>query len=155
MSIVPAGRGQVVVPLGFQPGYRSTFVVGAEASGGRFTAAIEHVPSGMPHGRHVHRHRDEAFYVVRGELEFSLGDEVQAVGAGGTVFVSRGTAHSFANASQEPAEMLAVWVPGDIEGMYRDWAEAFPSGAAFDRERFVEIWRRYDTEPLDERTPRS
>lgn len=109
----------------------------------------------MPHGRHVHRHRDEFFYVVRGELEIFLSDEVQAVGAGGTVFVPRGTAHSFANTSQKPAEMLAVWVPGDIEGMYQEWAEAFPLGAPFDQERFVEIWRRYDTEPVDERTPRS
>ncbi len=150
MSIVPAGRGETVSPLGFIPDYRSTFVVDAAASEGRLAAAIEHVPPGMPHGRHIHRHRDEFFYVVSGELEFALGDSREVVGAGSTVFAPRGTPHSFANPAGGTAVMLAIWVPGDIEGMYQEWAEAFPLGAPFDQERFVEIWRRYDTEPVGE-----
>lgn len=149
MSIVQRGAGESVTPFGFRPDYRSEFVVDASTSDGRVTAAIERVPPGMPHGRHFHRRRDELFLVLEGEIEFSLGDQRDRAGAHTTVFVPRGMTHSFANPYGVTAVMLALWVPGGIEGMYRDWAEAFPAGAPYDHERFVEIWRRHDTEPVE------
>jgi hypothetical protein len=44
---------------------------------------------------HVHRSDDEAWHVLEGELTFRYADRVEIVGAGTTVFVPAGVAHTY------------------------------------------------------------
>lgn len=60
---------------------------------------------------HVHREDDEAWYILRGELGFQLGDEELKAGPGSAVLARRGTAHTYRNAGDEEAEYLLVMTP--------------------------------------------
>jgi mannose-6-phosphate isomerase-like protein (cupin superfamily) len=60
---------------------------------------------------HVHHEDDEAWYVLRGELGFQLGDEELRAGPGSAVLARRGTAHTYRNAGDEESEYLLVMTP--------------------------------------------
>ena len=45
---------------------------------------------------HVHHSDDEGWHVLDGELTFRYTDRTEKVGAGGTVFVPAGVAHTYA-----------------------------------------------------------
>jgi quercetin dioxygenase-like cupin family protein len=55
---------------------------------------------------------DATFVVLEGSYAVRVGDRVRTVGAGGVVFVPRGTAHAYANLGATPARMLVVVSPG-------------------------------------------
>jgi mannose-6-phosphate isomerase-like protein (cupin superfamily) len=44
---------------------------------------------------HLHRHEDEAFYLLDGSMRFRCGEDEFAARAGDFVFVPRGTPHAF------------------------------------------------------------
>jgi mannose-6-phosphate isomerase-like protein (cupin superfamily) len=60
---------------------------------------------------HVHHEDDEAWYVLRGRLEFRLGDAQVVAGPGSAVMARRGTAHTYRNAGGDEAEYLLVMPP--------------------------------------------
>jgi uncharacterized cupin superfamily protein len=64
---------------------------------------------------HWHEDLDEVFYVLEGQIEFLLGSEWRAAGAGSTVFVPAGTVHAFRNASGAPARQLVGGAPEVME----------------------------------------
>ena len=79
-------------------------------------------PAGPPRPiapRHVHHGDDEAWYVVEGTLVVKVGDvEVQA-GAGASVFVPRGTPHTYWNAGPGKLRYLLV-MSANIYGLIQD-----------------------------------
>jgi len=79
-------------------------------------------PAGPPRPiapRHVHHGDDEAWYVVEGTLVVQVGDvEVQA-GAGASVFVPRGTPHTYWNAGPGKLRYLLV-MSANIYGLIQD-----------------------------------
>ena len=67
-------------------------------------------------GPPLHHHDfDEAFYVLRGELTFQLGDEVSTRGAGTLTFAPRGSHHTLANLSEAEASYLLICAPAGFE----------------------------------------
>jgi quercetin dioxygenase-like cupin family protein len=62
---------------------------------------------------HVHREHTDAFYVLEGELTFTLGPalETTRVPAGGFVAVPPGVVHAFANDGPTPASYVNVHAP--------------------------------------------
>ncbi len=72
---------------------------------------------------HVHTREVESFYVIEGEITFSLGDDLptlrKQVGRAGTfVSIPIGTLHAFKNESDSQAKML-IWVaPAGLEQMF-------------------------------------
>lgn len=90
----PAGTG----PAYWGPGDHYTFLVTGEESAGSTFAMEALVPPGGGPPPHVHRQEDETFYVLDGELEFLLGEELVTGRTGDVVFVPRGTVHRFRNA---------------------------------------------------------
>jgi mannose-6-phosphate isomerase-like protein (cupin superfamily) len=79
------------------------------------------VPGGYPGpSMHVHPDFDETFYVVEGSLGFRVGDHAYEAGAGTVAFVPRGTPHTFANPSQEPARSLVLVTPGGFEAYFEE-----------------------------------
>jgi len=79
-------------------------------------------PAGPPRPiapRHVHHGDDEAWYVVEGTLVVQVGNvEVQA-GAGASVFVPRGTPHTYWNAGPGKLRYLLV-MSANIYGLIQD-----------------------------------
>jgi mannose-6-phosphate isomerase-like protein (cupin superfamily) len=44
---------------------------------------------------HAHAHEDEVWYVLEGEIRFTVGDQTYALGAGSFAYIPRGVAHTF------------------------------------------------------------
>ncbi len=63
---------------------------------------------------------DEAYYVMEGEVRFSLGDRVELVKAGDFIYAPGGTLHAFQGASESPARMLIFDVPAHAEAFFRE-----------------------------------
>ncbi len=57
--------------------------------------------------------------ISEGTITFSAGSESRSVSAGQSVFVPRGTGHSYRNDGAKPARMIAVYTPAGMEG-FRD-----------------------------------
>ncbi len=57
---------------------------------------------------HLHRSDDEAWYVLEGTLRVQVGDEVVEARAGSSVFVPRGTRHTYWNPGPEATRYLLI-----------------------------------------------
>jgi quercetin dioxygenase-like cupin family protein len=68
---------------------------------------------------HVHQHEDQFFYVLEGELTVRIGDVERRVGARGTAWLPRGTAHTFLVESDE-ARLLEITTPAGFEQFHVD-----------------------------------
>ncbi|MEP7090061.1 MAG: cupin domain-containing protein [Nocardioidaceae bacterium] len=69
----------------------------SEDTDGRSTTFDEMFPRGLVAPPHVHDHEEEAFFVLEGDLVFTLGDDdTEIVAPPGTyVYIPPGTRHSF------------------------------------------------------------
>jgi mannose-6-phosphate isomerase-like protein (cupin superfamily) len=60
---------------------------------------------------HVHRHHTDCFYVLEGEAEFVLNDEVVRAGPGSFVAAPIGAVHGFRNAGEGELRLLNIHAP--------------------------------------------
>lgn len=98
---------------------------------------------------HVHTATDEGFYVCSGQLEMQLGEKRLTASAGSFAWVPRGTAHTFANAGEEPVHVLAFATPGGIEDMFAEQlAHIVAADGAADPAVLDEIGRRHGGQTL-------
>ncbi len=80
---------------------------------GELSAVEIQIPAGAaPPPQHLHHKHEETWYVLEGELEFTVGRETATVGAGGWVLVPIGVPHTFANSGSDPARFLSTMTPG-------------------------------------------
>lgn len=115
---------------------------------GLMTVTEYRLPSRFP-GPPPHKHTqfEHAWYVLQGEVTVQLGVETRTMQAGGFLFIPAYTVHSFSNASDEEARMLAIDTPGGFEKYYEELQEAFGEGKEIDQQVMREILLRYDTYP--------
>jgi mannose-6-phosphate isomerase-like protein (cupin superfamily) len=141
-----AARGE-----GRKLSFVGTLQVSAEQSGGAFEVIV--LTSG-PAGSaglagpppHVHRHRDELFYIVKGRFTFALGTRELEVEQGGTVFVPRGTRHGF---KPEPdSQALLVIAPAGLEGFFAELGDGLAAGRSSEEIRAA-LAGKYDSTPTD------
>jgi mannose-6-phosphate isomerase-like protein (cupin superfamily) len=90
---------------------------------------------------HVHLADDEAWHVISGALRFRFADGVITAGAGSTVLVPAGVAHTFGNAGPEPSRYLII-LPARLDELIAKLHEAEPG-------EHPEIYRRYESELLE------
>ena len=67
-----------------------------------------------------HHPWDEAYYVIEGEIEFSLDGEERHVKSGDFVYAPGGTVHGFHGASDQPARVLIFDAPAHAEAFFRE-----------------------------------
>lgn len=96
-------------------------VTGAESGGSYFTLIADVAPYAGP-PPHVHHLEEEQFYILDGELNFSVDDQMFQVQAGDFVHIPRELIHSFRN-GPEPARLLITFSPAGIEGFFREVGE--------------------------------
>ena len=72
---------------------------------------------------HVHDREDECLYVLSGELSIRCGSDTFDAPAGSFAFLPRGRPHRFW-ASDQPARLLLIAVPGGIEDYFRQIGNA-------------------------------
>jgi mannose-6-phosphate isomerase-like protein (cupin superfamily) len=106
--------------------------VRSEDTGGTFGLIEQIVPAGFPGpALHVHPDFEETFYVIEGEIALRVGDEAHEAGPGTVAMVPRGTPHTFANPSREPARMLVLVTPGGFERYFEALIEAVRAAGGF------------------------
>ena len=130
-------------PAYWGPGDHYTFLVTGEESGGAYFAMEALVPPGGGPPPHIHRREDETFYLLEGEIEFRLGDEMITAGSGDFVNVPRGTVHSFRNAGSETARMVLTFTPAGMERFFEETLEPAPNGALTAPDNVDEVAARY------------
>lgn len=92
-------------------------------SGGAMSITDSVSPAGEGPPRHIHHDADETFVMLTGEAEFWLDGETTVKGPGETVFVPRGTPHTFRVLGDRPSRHLVILTPGGFEGFFAEMAQ--------------------------------
>jgi mannose-6-phosphate isomerase-like protein (cupin superfamily) len=105
----------VVVPPG--EGHRAGNVefLARTADTPRFNFSIIEIKAGRELEEHVHEEEDDAFYIVEGEMTFTLGGEEAAATPGTFVLVPPGVRHGFRNDGSVPVRMLNIHAPAGFD----------------------------------------
>jgi quercetin dioxygenase-like cupin family protein len=105
------------------PGDLYRFLVTGAETGGAYFAMEAVVPPGGGPPPHIHTNEDETFYVLEGECEFRLGDDVITAGVGDFVNVPRGKVHCFYNSGTRLARLILTFTPAGIEKFFEETLE--------------------------------
>jgi quercetin dioxygenase-like cupin family protein len=124
-TIRKPGEGRTIAVVGDV--YR--FLATGEDTNGKYALweAIV-LPGGGP-PPHVHSREEEGFYVLEGEITFTIGDKRLVASAGMFANMPVGTPHSFKNESSKSARMLISVAPAGLEKMFFEVGVPLAEGA--------------------------
>jgi quercetin dioxygenase-like cupin family protein len=147
VSVVGPGEGETIV-LGTT---RLRILEDGSNTGHRLGLAesvlAPHTP-GPP--QHRHAQHDEGFYVISGQVRFTVGDKDHDAAAGTLVMVPPGAPHTFANITDQPAVMLSTFTPDLYVQYFRDLQNMISGGQALTPQASIRTMSRYATEPATE-----
>jgi mannose-6-phosphate isomerase-like protein (cupin superfamily) len=106
-------------------------------------------PPGFGPPRHIHHDADELFYVLSGEFQFLVGEQLFHARPGAFVYVPRGTVHAPKVVGAGPGRCLAAFVPGGQEHAFEEFARlaaAEGPDAVLDPDRAQAIIASYNSE---------
>lgn len=112
INIPPMGRTIAVA------GDVYRFLATGDETNGKYAMLEAIVPPGGGPPPHVHSREEESFYVLDGEITFTVNGEKIVAKAGTFANMPVGTPHSFANESSQPAKMLISVAPAGLEKMF-------------------------------------
>lgn len=103
-----------------------------------------HVQPGGGVSPHFHKAHSDSFYVLEGEIELHLGDEVVQGAPGTYVLAPPHVVHWFRNVGEAPARMLNLHTPGGFADYMRERAERAaqglePDAAFFERHDIFDV----------------
>jgi quercetin dioxygenase-like cupin family protein len=139
--IVAPGQAEAIRPFGID----MRVMIGAEHTGGTFSAVVADVKPGEGPPPHRHQDREEYFYVLEGTYSLSVAGKATTIGPGTMVFVPRGTVHAFTNVGDAVGKVLEWTIPGSNGGYFKAVHEMETNGG-FDPEKFAAINREFVTE---------
>lgn len=100
-----------------------------DETGGKYTLLEAIVPPGGGPPPHVHSREEEGFYVLEGEITFTVNGERHIATAGMFTNIPIGTPHSFRNDSGAAAKMLISLAPAGLEQMFFEVGVPLAEGA--------------------------
>jgi quercetin dioxygenase-like cupin family protein len=118
-------QGRTVAVVGDM--YR--FLATGEDTDGKYALWEAIVPPGGGPPPHVHSREEEGFYVLEGEITFTINGERVVATAGMFANMPVGTPHSFKNESSRPAKMLISVAPAGLERMFFEVGVPLPEGS--------------------------
>jgi len=141
--VFAAGEGKLLSARGSAMFFKAT----RASTNGAFSFMERTLPPG---GRkpppHIHTDCEEAFYVLDGEIEFSLGAETVVGRPGSFVHVPGGVSHTFGNATTAASRLLIIHAPAMdsyFEELQELWSRQVPPSP--DDERA--LMKRHGMEP--------
>lgn len=123
LRMPPQGRTIAVV------GDVYRFLATGEETNGKYALLEAIVPPGGGPPPHVHSREEEGFYVLEGEITFTVNGERVVATAGMFANMPVGTPHSFKNESNRPAKMLISVAPAGLEQMFFEVGVPLAEGA--------------------------
>ena len=94
------------------------FLAVGEDTNGKYALWEAVVPPGGGPPPHVHSREEEGFYILEGEITFTINGERVVATKGMFANMPVGTLHSFKNESNKPAKMLISVAPAGLEKMF-------------------------------------
>jgi quercetin dioxygenase-like cupin family protein len=119
------GEGRTIAVVGDV--YR--FLASGEDTDGRYALWEALVPPGGGPSPHVHSREEEGFYILEGEITFTMGGQRLVASAGTFANMPVGTPHGFKNESDKPAKMLISVAPAGLEQMFFEFGVPLAEGA--------------------------
>lgn len=105
------------------------FLATGEDTNGKYTLFEALVPPGGGPPPHVHSREEEGFFILDGEIIFTVNGEPVVAKAGTFANMPVGTPHSFKNESDRPAKMLISVAPAGLEQMFFEVGVPLAEGA--------------------------
>ena len=102
--------------------------------------------AGLP--PHIHRHEDEAAYVLEGRLLVRLGARERLLGPREFALLPRGIVHAQYNPGPEPARFLALLMPAGFEQCFADLDALLEGQASFSPESIAPLLARYGVQSV-------
>ena len=132
-------------PIVLDPGAGERLGTGVVKSARPELSLLEFVVS--PRGGvdpHFHKGHSDSFYVLEGEVEFHVGDEIVTATPGAYVLAPPDVVHSFRNVGTETARLLNLHTPGgfveyrrELESLRAQGVE--PDDAFFERHDVFDV----------------
>jgi quercetin dioxygenase-like cupin family protein len=105
------------------------FLATGEDTNGRYALWEAIVPPGGGPPPHIHSREEEGFYVLEGEITFTINGERVMAKAGTFANMPVGTPHSFKNESGKTARLLISVAPAGLERMFFEFGVTLPEGS--------------------------
>src|ERR1700733_12972054 len=105
------------------------FLATGEDTNGKYALWEAIVPPGGGPPLHVHSREEEGFYILEGEITFTINGERVVATAGMFANMPVGMPHSFKNESNKPAKMLISVAPAGLEKMFFEIGVPLAEGA--------------------------
>ena len=118
-------EGQTIAVVGDV--YR--FLATGDDTDGKYALFEAIVPPGGGPPPHVHSREEEGFYVLEGEITFTIDGKRLVATAGMFANMPVGVPHSFKNESGRPAKMLISLAPAGLEKMFFEFGVPLAEGA--------------------------
>ena len=100
-----------------------------EDTGGAYCLLEVSLASGMGVPRHTHTREDEAYFVLSGELEAIVGDEVFTLRPGETLIAPHNIPHQLRNSGNVANHYLIMFSPSGFEGFLKATSVPAPDNA--------------------------
>jgi mannose-6-phosphate isomerase-like protein (cupin superfamily) len=117
-SVVPATEGRALWHLGALLVFKAL----GEETDGQFWALEGLADRHMAVPLHAHSREDEVWYVLEGEITFTIGNQTTTVGPGAFASIPRGTPHTFQIRSGT-ARWFGVGVPAGLDRWFFETGE--------------------------------
>jgi quercetin dioxygenase-like cupin family protein len=130
-------------------GHLMSIPVSGEDTNGSFSLIHGYEIKGLEPPPHIHTREDESFYLLDGEINYTVGNETFNARRGDWIFLPRNIVHSF-QVQTDKAEVLIHLSPGGFEEYFKEMSEPaqalvippHPQGPP-DVKRIVETAARY------------
>ena len=143
------GKGRTIAVVGDV--YR--VLATGDDTNGKYALLEALVPPGGGPPPHVHSREEEGFFILEGEITFTVNGEKIVAKAGTFANMPVGTPHSFKNVSGQPAKMLISVAPAGLEQMFMEVGVPLAEGATTalpptkeEIEKLFEVAPRYGVE---------
>jgi len=103
-------------------GHLISILISSKDTGGSFSLIHGYEIQGLEPPPHTHTKEDESFYIMDGEINYTVGNQVFIAKTGNWVFLPRNIQHSF-NVVSEKAEVLIHLSPGGFEEYFKEMSE--------------------------------
>jgi len=106
-----------------------SILLSGEDTGGAYCLLDLKVAPGKSVPRHTHTREDEAYFVLSGELQATVGDEVFTLRAGETLMAPRNIPHQLRNSGNVANHYLIMFSPSGFEEFLKATSVPAPDNA--------------------------